>query len=281
VRRRLHAAADRLDRSLPWSRCGDPWAIYVSEVMLQQTPVARVRAPWRSFLDAYPTPTACADASLADVLRGWGTLGFPRRARSLHLAARVMRDEHAGRVPDSLEALEALPGVGPYTARAVGSFAYAVAVGVLDTNVGRILARAVVNEPLSRARAQALADAIVDPADSARTNQALLDLGAIHCRAAPTCEGCPLDGLCRWRRHGGEDPSRASAGVSRAQGVFEGSARQRRGRLLARLRAAPLANAEALEVLGGSLADATALLGTLVDDGLVAADGRTVALATG
>ena len=128
-------------RDLPWRAERDPWRILVAEVMLQQTQVDRVIPKWTAFLEAFPTPAACAEASLGDLLRLWQGLGYPRRARNLQAAAVVAVDRHGGQLPDDLEALLALPGIGPYTARAVLAFAFERDVAVVDTNIARILAR--------------------------------------------------------------------------------------------------------------------------------------------
>ncbi|HYN34228.1 MAG TPA: A/G-specific adenine glycosylase, partial [Ilumatobacteraceae bacterium] len=125
-------------RDLPWRRERDPWRILAAEVMLQQTQAPRVIPKWTAFLDAFPTPSACAEASLADVLRLWQGLGYPRRARNLHAAAAAVVERHDGRLPDDLDALLALPGIGPYTARAVLAFAFERDVAVVDTNIARI-----------------------------------------------------------------------------------------------------------------------------------------------
>ncbi|EQD35037.1 HhH-GPD family protein, partial [mine drainage metagenome] len=135
-------------RDLPWIDHPDPWAILVSEVMLQQTSTARVIDPWRRFLERFATPAALADAPLADALAAWAGLGYHRRARDLHAAAGLVVTRFAGEVPSSLEDLRSLPGVGPYTASAVASFAFHAPVAVVDTNVGRILARAWANRTL-------------------------------------------------------------------------------------------------------------------------------------
>ena len=237
IRRALKRAAPTLSRELPWVGCGDPWAIVVSEFMLQQTQTSRVIAPWQRFLDHFPTPTACANAPLGDVLRLWEGLGFHRRAKFLHDTAIALRDNHGGTVPRDVKELRSLPGVGAYTANAIASFAFGAPTAVLDTNVGRILARAVANRRLAPNEAQTLVDDLVPAADSALYNQALLDLGAQFCTKRPRCEVCPLAGVCRWRLDGGEDPAPSSAGVSKAQSTFEGSLRQLRGRVLAMLRA--------------------------------------------
>lgn len=257
----------------------DPWAIYVSEVMLQQTSVDRVREPWRRFLDEYPSPHACANATLADVLNLWSGLGYPRRARNLHAAAQMMVRDFDGRVPSAVADLRRLPGVGPYTAHAVASFAFGARVGVLDTNVGRVLARCVTNNTLSTADAQGLANALVGRAASAPVNQGLIDVGAQFCRSTPRCGDCPLRDVCRWRQDGGPDPAIRSAGVSRPQPRFEGSVRQARGRLLAALRDGPLSVVAARRVLNAEDPEmSTRVLRDLQREGLVSQHGRRVHL---
>jgi A/G-specific adenine glycosylase len=231
-------------RDLPWRRTRDPWCILVSEVMLQQTSVARVLALYPSFVAAYPSPAECADAGRAAVVRSWAGLGYNRRAVALHRAAVAIRDEHAGRVPSARRELLALPGVGASTARAVEAFAFGADAGIVDTNVARLLARAVAARPLTRAGAQEFADALVPPGRGWEWNQTLFDLGAGFCRATgPRCGPCPLRRRCAWRRAGNPepDPGRHTAGTTRPQGRFAGSDRQGRGRLVAALRRAPVA----------------------------------------
>ena len=231
-------------RDLPWRRERDPWRILVAEVMLQQTQAHRVIPKWTAFLDAFPTPSTCADASLADVLRLWQGLGYPRRARNLQAAATVVVDRHDGRVPDDLQALSALPGIGPYTARAVLAFAFERDVAVVDTNIARILARTS-GERLTPKRAQTAADELVPVGDGWLWNQVLMDLGAGVCRPTPRCDVCPLSSTCAWFVGGRTDPDPAvgSAGVSTRQAPFEGSDRQARGRVLKALGDGPVPRA--------------------------------------
>ena len=204
--------------------------------MLQQTQVERVVPKWQSFLEDFPTPADCATASLGDVLRRWQGLGYPRRARNLHAAAAVVTERHEGRLPDTLDELLALPGIGPYTARAVLAFAFERDVAVVDTNIARILARAL-GERLTPKRAQAAADALVPVGEGWTWNQVVMDLGAMVCRPTPRCDVCPIAVSCVWCRAGcpTPDPAVGSAGVSAKQPPFEGSDRQRRGRVLAAL----------------------------------------------
>ena len=223
-------------RDLPWRAERDPWRILVAEVMLQQTRAERVVPRWHAFLERFPTPTDCAAAPLGDVLRLWQGLGYPRRARNLHATATVCVEVHDGDLPDDLGELLALPGIGPYTARAVLAFAFERDVAVVDTNIARILARTE-GERLTPRRAQALADALVPEDHGWVWNQTIMDLGAVLCRPRPRCDECPLRTTCAWNAAGRADPDPAvgSAGVSTTQARFEGSDRQRRGLVMAAL----------------------------------------------
>lgn len=223
-------------RDLPWRRTRDPWAILVAEVMLQQTQVDRVIPKWTAFLSAFPTPAACAASSLGDVLRLWQGLGYPRRAKHLHATAIEVSTDFEGVLPDDLDDLLALPGIGPYTARAVLAFAFERDVAVVDTNIARILARTA-GERLTAKRAQAEADSLVPIGEGWSWNQLLMDLGAVVCRPVPHCTSCPIADSCAWYLAGRPDPDPAvgSAGVSVKQPPFEGSDRQRRGLVLAAL----------------------------------------------
>ncbi len=264
-------------RVLPWRQTRDPWAVLVSEVMLQQTQVDRVIPKWHAFLAEFPTPTRCAQAPLGDVLRQWQGLGYPRRARNLHLAAQHISESSA--FPSTLEGLLALPGVGPYTARAVMAFAYNRDVGVVDTNIARVYAR-VEGRPLRAREAQTIADSMVPGDDAWSWNQSLMDLGAVLCRArAPLCARCPLVGMCRWRGIG-DDPATGSAFVSAPQSRFDGSNRQARGRLLASLAGVPLAMNAAATTIGwpDQPERVTQIVQSLLDDGLIVRDGELVRL---
>jgi A/G-specific adenine glycosylase len=244
------AWAREVRRDLPWRRSRDPWAILVAEVMLQQTQVDRVVPRWLAFLERWPDTASCAAAPLAEVLEQWSGLGYPRRARNLHATARRVRDELGGHFPDDLDALLSLPGIGPYTARAVLAFAFERDEAVVDTNVGRVLARRA-GATLRPRQAQALADAWVPPGSGWEWNQGLLDLGALRCRPrTPACEGCPVAAGCSWHLSGGPDPATGSAAVSRPQARFEGSARQARGRLLRAAQVAPVPDVAVVAALG-------------------------------
>jgi A/G-specific adenine glycosylase len=244
-------------RDLPWRAIRDPWRILVAEIMLQQTQVPRVIPKWLAFCDEYPTPAACASAPLGEVLRRWLGLGYPRRARNLHDAAGLMVARHGGEVPDDLDELRALPGVGPYTARAVLTFAFERDVAVVDTNIARVLAR-VVGERLTPRRVQEVADELVPQRAGWAWNQMLMDLGATVCRPAPRCDGCPLAPSCAWHvaGHPEPDPAVGSAGVSTRQAAYEGSDRQARGDVLRALHHGPRpAGAFPARIVDGLVAD--------------------------
>jgi A/G-specific adenine glycosylase len=263
-------------RDLPWRRPGSSaWSVLVSEIMLQQTPVSRVLPAHAEWLVRWPTPQAMADAAPGDAVRQWGRLGYPRRALWLHAAARLIVDQHGGQVPASVPALSGLPGIGPYTAAAVASFAFGQRHAVLDTNVRRVLARLVRGEQLPprtpSAAERALAEALLPagPARAARWSVAVMELGALVCTAAnPRCDACPVAGQCAWRRAG-----RPASPVRPGQPRYEGSDRQCRGRLLAVLRDAPgPVPAAMLDAVWPSQAQRTRALAALVADGLAIAD---------
>ncbi len=255
---------------LPWRATRDPWAVLVAEVMLQQTQVTRVAPRWVGFLDRFPDPAACAAAPPAAVLRAWEGLGYNRRGLALHRCAVAVVERHDGAMPFDLGALLALPGIGPYTARAVLVFAGERHHGVLDTNIARVLAR-VSGRPLRPREAQDLADALVPAEASWAWNSALMDLGATVCtKRRPRCEVCPLVDGCVWRGQG-VDPAVGSAGVPGRQSRFAGSDRQGRGRLIDALRRGPVTETAAAAVMGwpDDPARAERVLSGLVRDGLV------------
>lgn len=264
-------------RDLPWRRSRDPWLVLVSETMLQQTQVARIIDRLPRFLGRFPTPSACAAAPAGHVVKEWAGLGYNRRPLNLHRAATVMVADHQGEVPVELEALLALPGVGPYTARAVRAFAFEQPAAVVDTNIGRVLAR-LDGATLSPRKAQERADELAVGQPVWLWNQSLMELGALVCtKRTPACKTCPLATRCRWRGSG-PDPATGSAAVSVPQARFEGSDRQLRGRLVAALRAAPVAMAEVALVLDAPTDRADRIVAGLVRDGLAVEDGRDLRL---
>ena len=228
-------------RDLPWRRPDrTPWGVLVSEVMLQQTPVARALRAWEAWLSRWPGPADLAAAPTADVLRAWDRLGYPRRALRLQECARVVVERHGGELPTTEAELLALPGVGSYTAAAVLAFAHGRRSVVLDTNVRRVLARTLdgvaLPPPHLGAAETARAAAVVpdDDATAARWSAAVMELGALVCTArAPRCELCPVAEACAWRAAG-----RPADAVVRRRQTWAGSDRQVRGLVMAALRAA-------------------------------------------
>jgi A/G-specific adenine glycosylase len=211
--------------------------VLVSEVMLQQTQVGRVVPAYLRFLEQFPTPSELAAASLADVLRAWKGLGYNRRAAALWRAAGVIVAEHAGIVPSDPLALGRLPGIGPYTAAAVASFAYGAAIPALDTNLRRVIARhRLGTSSAGPAEVRRAAEAWIDRADPGAWNAALMDLGREVCRPEPLCAGCPIRRGCRFRA----TPLSRRLPGRRAE-PFEGSLRQLRGRIVDAAREAPSA----------------------------------------
>ena len=270
----------RARRDLPWRAPGvSAWQILVSEFMLQQTPVVRVVPVWTDWVRRWPTPSTTAAAGAADVLRAWGKLGYPRRAKRLHECATVIATEYADEVPADVEKLLALPGVGAYTARAVACFAYGARVPVVDTNVRRVVARAVGGRADAGApavsRDHAEVEALLPDDDSAAVFSAgLMELGATVCTArAPKCGECPLS-FCAWRAAGFPSGDRPARPAQR----FAGTDRQVRGRLMDVLRASPtpVQRRQLDTVWLTDTAQRDRALGSLLSDGLVeqTADGR-------
>jgi A/G-specific adenine glycosylase len=260
-------------RDLPWRRPDvDAWAVLVSEVMLQQTPVVRVEPVWREWMARWPTPAALAAVAPADVIRAWGKLGYPRRALRLREAAVAVVERHGGVVPADVTALEALPGVGAYTARAVACFGYGQPQPVVDTNVRRVVARLVHGRAeAGNARASDLSDiATLTPADAGRATRfsvAAMELGALVCVAGtPRCGVCPVRDRCAWRLAGCPPHD----GPPRRVQKFAGTDRQVRGKLLDVLRAAhePV-DAAALEPAWDDAVQRSRCLDSLLTDGLI------------
>ncbi len=265
-------------RDLPWRRSRDPWAVLVSELMLQQTQVSRVVERYVEFLDRFPTVASCAAARTGDVVDAWAGLGYNRRAVHLHRAAVRCVEDHDGALPSTLEGLLTLPGVGPYTARAVLVFAHERDIGLVDTNAGRFVARAVAGRPLAGREAQSVADGAVPDGWGWTWGQAVFDLGALVCRKrAPRCDDCPIRSHCAWAQAGfpPPDPIEGSAGISAPQSRFDGSDRQGRGRLVEALRNGPVGRTTLAETMGwpDDPDRAARVAETLVADGLAVFDG--------
>lgn len=231
-------------RDLPWrsSDCS-PWGVLVSEVMSQQTPLARVEPVWRNWMRTWPTPAALAAAPTADVLRMWGSLGYPRRALRLQECAQIVAEQHDGEVPRSEEELLTLPGIGTYTAASVVAFAFHKRSIVVDTNVRRVLARVfrglALPEPnVTAAQLRHAADvAPASDAQAALWAVSSMEFGALICSArAPKCEACPITDLCAWRKAGFPPDEHASRRRSQS---WAGTDRQVRGQIMAALRGTP------------------------------------------
>lgn len=259
-------------RDLPWRReDATPWGVLVSEIMLQQTPVARVVPAWETWMRRWPTPPRLAADSPGEAVRAWGRLGYPRRALRLHAAATAITQHHDGEVPSQVDTLRALPGIGAYTAAAVASFAYGERHAVLDTNVRRVLGRVLRGEALPGPSASAperrLATSVLPAAPvAARWSVAVMELGALVCTArAPRCTTCPVRDVCAWRLAGHpphDGPTRRQA--------YAGTDRQARGRLLAVLRDAegPVSRAS-LDAVWHEPVQRERALDALVADGLI------------
>ncbi|SFB08419.1 A/G-specific DNA-adenine glycosylase [Amycolatopsis marina] len=265
---------DERGRDLPWRRpdC-TAWGVLVSEIMLQQTPVVRVQPLWTEWLTRWPRPSALAAAPQGEVLRAWGKLGYPRRALRLHAAADAIAREHDDVVPNDVDTLLALPGIGAYTARAVVAFAYGKRAPVVDTNVRRVVARAVHGAgdagPPSNTRDMADIEAFLpeQDAEAAKFSAAVMELGALVCTArSPQCADCPIFADCAWQRAGRP----AYAGPAKPVQKFAGTDRQIRGRLLDVLRgtAEPVAKSR-LDVVWSEAGRRDRCLDSLLADGLV------------
>lgn len=267
-------------RDLPWRRRGfGAWGILVSEIMLQQTPVVRVIPRLEEWLERWPTPSDLAAVPSGEAVRAWHRLGYPRRALNLHAAAVAITERHGGVVPRSIEELLALPGVGDYTARAVAAFAYGDRHPVVDTNVRRVLARAIAGQgeagPPSTKRDLAAMESILPEglADARLANAAVMELGALVCTArSPRCGDCPVAAECAWRLAGYPPYLGPRAAV---QKKFEGSDRQVRGLIVAELRASdvPVTREEIERVWPDATQRTRALAGLLKDGLVVPADG--------
>ncbi len=276
-------------RELPWRGPfpRDPYAVLVSEVILQQTQVSRGEPAWRAFMARFPSFAALAAASPAEVLRAWAGLGYNRRALALHQTARAVMERHGGRLPEDTASLRALPGIGPYTARAIQAIAFGRAVGPMDTNVRRVLGRVVAGHgshwdrgrEVPLARLQAVADALVPADRPADWTAALMDIGSSLCRPRrPACDACPLSGECRYfakreeaaasvpgPRAARQAPAaREAPAVREAPAPYESTSRWLRGRIIERLRGLPVGEWTSLEAPLGAH-DSVALEAALAD----------------
>lgn len=262
---------DEAARDLPWRREVSPWAVMISEFMLQQTPVTRVLPVYEAWVERWPTPADLAAEPTGEAVRAWGRLGYPRRALRLHAAATAIVERHDGEVPTARDDLLALPGVGDYTAAAITSFAHGGHAVVLDTNVRRVFARVVsgVEFPATSVTAdeRVVATALMPLEDAHRWAAATMELGALVCTArSPHCQACPVAALCRWRAAGFP----AHDGPARRAQAWHGTDRQCRGRLMAALRESdePVPRS-VLDLVWPDAAQRERALDGLVADGLV------------
>ncbi|MDN5901910.1 A/G-specific adenine glycosylase [Corynebacterium casei] len=263
---------DLNERPLPWrNKTTSAWGILISEVMSQQTPVARVAPQWQEWIERWPTPADFAKASKAEVLRAWGKLGYPRRALRLHECAQAIVERHDGAVPSNVDELLALPGIGAYTARAVACFHFQQDVPVVDTNVRRVYGRAVTGQFLQPQSSAKELGQVAEVTTGPRCSAALMELGALVCTAkSPKCDICPIRHTCQWQKLGCPQPSEEdlSKAKKRVQ-KFTGTDRQVRGLLMDVLRAAddPVEKSR-LDVVWPDAAQRSRALFSLVEDGL-------------
>jgi A/G-specific adenine glycosylase len=267
-------------RDLPWRKPDfTAWGVLVSEFMLQQTPVVRVIPRLEEWLARWPTPADLASVPPGDAVRAWGRLGYPRRALKLHASAVIITEQYGGVVPESVDELLALPGIGDYTARAIAVFAYGHRHPVVDTNIRRVIARAIDGQampgPPSIRRDLVAMEAILPEGlgESRLANAAIMELGALVCTArSPRCEDCPIRDQCAWRAAGYPAYLGRTAPV---QKKYEGSDRHVRGLILAELRSSeiPITGTELETVWPDAAQRERALTGLLTDGLAVTVDG--------
>jgi len=240
---------DSEKRDLPWRISRDPWAILVSEFMLQQTQASRVVEKYKTFLKRFPNPTTCANSTPGKVIELWSGLGYNRRAINLHRTAKIIAEKHKRTVPDELSLLLDLPGIGDYTARAILAFSFEKDVAVVDVNVKRVLSR-LEGRTLSMEEAQSIADQNLPTGEGWRWNQAMIEIGATICTARKTkCDKCPLKETCTWTRNQAATDPAISVKSKRLE-TFEGSDRQGRGKLINALRNEPIMEKDAPQIFG-------------------------------
>jgi len=265
-------------RTLPW-RISTPWGVVVSEFMLQQTPVHRVLPQWHRWMELWPTPADLASAPLSDALREWGRLGYPRRAKRLHESAQIIVRDFNGVVPEEIDQLRKLPGIGEYTAAAISAFAFANSELVLDINIRRLYTRcwlgksAPTSTPNNSERE--LARGLIPENDDGTWAAATMELGALICKARnPLCEECPLMNQCLWREIGYPEDE-----VNKKRVQWHGSDRQCRGAIMQALREKPAVTEAELKKIWSSRSQYEKALASLLDDGLIQKEGKRFSLA--
>ena len=265
-------------RTLPW-RISTPWGVVVSEFMLQQTPVHRVLPQWHRWMELWPTPADLASAPLSDALREWGRLGYPRRAKRLHESAQIIVRDFNGVVPEEIDQLRRLPGIGEYTAAAISAFAFGNSELVLDINIRRLYTRcwlgksAPTSAPNNSERE--LARSLIPENDDGTWAAATMELGALICKARnPLCEECPLMNQCLWREIGYPEDE-----VNKKRVQWHGSDRQCRGAIMQALREKPAVTEAELMKIWSSRSQYEKALASLLDDGLIQKEGKRFNLA--
>ena len=264
----LLAWYDKHARDIVWRRGTTPWGVLLSEVMSQQTQVSRVAPLWEDWMQRWPTALHFSQASPDEILRAWGNLGYPRRALRLLDCARAIVEKHSGQVPDTVEELLELPGIGQYTARAIAAFAYRRRVPVVDTNVRRVLRRYVQGEFFQgnpRAADLPAVAALLPPERAPEFSVALMELGAIVCTPEPKCEQCPIIRTCAWRLAGCPKPTEPP---KRRTQRFAGTDRQVRGIIMAHLREQPESERADIDILWPDATQRDRALYSLLADGL-------------
>lgn len=268
-------------RAFPWRNTRDPWSVLVSEFMLQQTQTARVAERYPSFMEQFPGIEATAKQAPSELVKAWIGLGYNRRALRLHACAVYLAEQCGGLMPRDEAQLRLLPGVGAYTARAVMAFAFDVQVGVLDTNVARVLKRLALVAQESAKEMQELADSLVPEGQSWNYNSAILDFGATLCSArAPRCDICPFSDRCAWQggKFGEADPAASGLHAPLAQARFSGSTREARGKLIKALASGEVDSRSLPRITQREPQEANKILEALVADGLVEKFGRRIRL---
>jgi A/G-specific adenine glycosylase len=267
----------RNKRDLPW-RETSPWGVMISEFMLQQTPVIRVLPVWMQWIERWPTPADLAKSKKSEAIGAWGRLGYPRRATRLYEAAGIIDREYENQVPQKIEELIKLPGVGEYTAAAIAAFAFDESTLVLDINIRRLFARAIDGHEYptgSMTKAERTLRAQMIPRDGASWAAATMELGALLCKSRnPTCDDCPLKVRCAWRAAG-----YPKSPLARKSQKWEGTDRQCRGLILQTLRERSSASASELRALWSLDSQVELALKTLLADGLIQATGKSFTLA--
>ena len=269
---------DLNSRDLPW-RKSNPWGVMVSEFMLQQTPVNRVLPIWNEWMQRWPTPGDLASAKKSDVIAAWGRLGYPRRAIRLHESSQIISERFNGLVPQEIEQLRTLPGVGEYTAAAISAFAYGRTTLVLDVNIRRLFARAIdgveVATPSLSHLERALRAELIPPA-GARWAAATMELGALVCTARnPDCQLCPIQNECKWRENGYP----ASELPKRNGQAWHGTDRQCRGMIVQALREQKQLSKDEVKAIWSDVAQREKCLESLIADGLIETTGNFYQLA--